>query len=214
MQGILCQDIMYLPGVGPNRKKMLNEELGIKTFGDLLGYFPYKYVDRSRLYSISELNSEMPYVQVRGRILSYETFENGPRRERVVAHFSDGFGVMDLTWFSGGKGIKQRYQAGKDYVVFGKPTVFNGRYNIIHPDIDPASELQLDDMGMQPYYNTTEKMKKMGLTSHAIEKLTRNLLEKLKEEIAETLFPRPGTTHHSLSPQPPGTGTGTCETEV
>ena len=187
MQGILCQDIMYLPGVGPNRKKMLNEELGIKTFGDLLGYFPYKYVDRSRLYSISELNSEMPYVQVRGRILSYETFENGPRRERVVAHFSDGFGVMDLTWFSGGKGIKQRYQAGKDYVVFGKPTVFNGRYNIIHPDIDPASELQLDDMGMQPYYNTTEKMKKMGLTSHAIEKLTRNLVEKLKEEIAETL---------------------------
>ena len=187
MQGILCQDIMYLPGVGPNRKKMLNEELGIKTFGDLLGYFPYKYVDRSRLYSISELNSEMPYVQVRGRILSYETFENGPRRERVVAHFSDGFGVMDLTWFSGGKGIKQRYQAGKDYVVFGKPTVFNGRYNIIHPDIDPASELQLDDMRMQPYYNTTEKMKKMGLTSHAIEKLTRNLLEKLKEEIAETL---------------------------
>ena len=187
MQGILCQDIMYLPGVGPNRKKMLNEELGIKTFGDLLGYFPYKYVDRSRLYSISELNSEMPYVQVRGRILSYETFENGPRRERVVAHFSDGFGVMDLTWFSGGKSIKQRYQAGKDYVVFGKPTVFNGRYNIIHPDIDPASELQLDDMGMQPYYNTTEKMKKMGLTSHAIEKLTRNLLEKLKEEIAETL---------------------------
>ena len=187
MQGILCQDIMYLPGVGPNRKKMLNEELGIKTFGDLLGYFPYKYVDRSRLYSISELNSEMPYVQVRGRILSYETFENGPRRERVVAHFSAGFGVTDLTWFSGGKGIKQRYQAGKDYVVFGKPTVFNGRYNIIHPDIDPASELQLDDMGMQPYYNTTEKMKKMGLTSHAIEKLTRNLLEKLKEEIAETL---------------------------
>ena len=187
MQGILCQDIIYLPGVGPNRKKMLNEELGIKTFGDLLGYFPYKYVDRSRLYSISELNSEMPYVQVRGRILSYETFENGPRRERVVAHFSDGFGVMDLTWFNGGKGIKQRYQTGKDYVVFGKPTVFNGRYNIIHPDIDPASELQLDDMGMQPYYNTTEKMKKMGLTSHAIEKLTRNLLEKLKEEIAETL---------------------------
>ena len=187
MQGILCQDIMYLPGVGPNRKKMLNEELDIKTFGDLLDYFPYKYVDRSRLYSISELNSEMPYVQVRGRILSYETFENGPRRERVVAHFSDGFGVMDLTWFSGGKGIKQRYQTGKDYVVFGKPTVFNGRYNIIHPDIDPASELQLDDMGMQPYYNTTEKMKKMGLTSHAIEKLTRNLLEKLKEEIAETL---------------------------
>ena len=187
MQGILCQDIMYLPGVGPNRKKMLNEELGIKTFGDLLGYFPYKYVDRSRLYSISELNSEMPYVQVRGRILSYETFENGPRRERVVAHFSDGFGVMDLTWFSGGKGIKQRYQAGKDDGVFGKHTVSTGRYNIIHPDIDPATELQLDDMGMQPYYNTTEKMKKMGLTSHAIEKLTRNLLEKLKEEIAETL---------------------------
>ena len=94
MSGILSQDIMYLTGVGPNRKKILNEELGIFTFGDLLTYYPYKYVDRSRIYTIDELSSEMPYVQVCGRILSFETFENGYRRERVVAHFSDGFDMV------------------------------------------------------------------------------------------------------------------------
>lgn len=187
MSGILSQDIMYLTGVGPNRKKILNEELGIFTFGDLLTYYPYKYVDRSRIYTIDELSSEMPYVQVCGRILSFETFENGYRRERVVAHFSDGHGVMDLTWFNGGKHIRQTYKLGTEYVVFGKPTVFNGRYNIVHPDIDPVSELQLNDMGMQPYYNTTEKMKKRGMTSRSIEKLTKNLVEKLSEKIPETM---------------------------
>ena len=106
---ILEQDIMYLPGVGPNRKKMLSEQLGINSFGDLINYYPYKYVDRSRFYSIAELTGDMPYVQVCGQILSFETFDMGPRKERVVAHFSDGRGVMDLTWFNGGKYAKKNY---------------------------------------------------------------------------------------------------------
>ena len=106
MPDILTQDIQFLPGVGPSRKKILSQELGISTYGDLLQYYPYKYVDRSRLYAISELTGDMPYVQVRGQILSYETFEMGPRKERVVAHFSDGTSVMDLTWFNGGKYAK------------------------------------------------------------------------------------------------------------
>ena len=89
MQNILQQDIQYLPGVGPNRRKMLSEELGIQTFGDLLQYFPYKHVDRSRLYTIRELNGDMPFVQVKGCILSFETFKMSARKERVVAHFSD-----------------------------------------------------------------------------------------------------------------------------
>lgn len=187
MADILNQDIQYLPGVGPARKKTLSDELGINTYGDLLLYYPYKYVDRSRLYSIRELTGDMPFVQVRGRILSYETFDMGPRKERVVAHFTDGTDVMDLTWFNGGKHAKKTYRPGTVYIVFGKPTVFNGRINVIHPDIDPADSMELSDMGLQPYYSTTEKMKKAGLTSRALEKLTKNLVERLKTPLPETL---------------------------
>ena len=184
---LLSQDIQYLPGVGPSRKKILATELGINTFGDLLMYFPYKYVDRSRLYSIKELTGDMPFIQVKGRILSFETFEMGPRKERVVAHFSDGTAVMDLTWFNGGKFAKKNYKVHTDYIVFGKPTVFNGRINVVHPDIDPADGFEQDGLGLQPYYSTTEKSKKSSLTSRAIEKLTKSLVEKIGYQLPETL---------------------------
>ena len=176
---ILKQDIQYLSGVGPSRKKILGEELGIFTYGDLLNNFPYKYVDRSKVYTIHELTGDMPFVQIVGKILSFETFEMGPRKERVIAHFSDGTGIMDLVWFQGGKYAKQTYKIGVEYVVFGKPTVFNNRINVTHPDMDRADSLELSSMGMQPYYSTTEKMKKRGLTSRTLEKLIRSLLEKL-----------------------------------
>ena len=120
---ILQQDIQYLAGVGPQRKKMLREELGIETFGDLLECYPYKYVDRSKVYSIRELTGDMPFVQVVGRILSFEKFEMGPRKLRVVAHFTDGTGIMDLVWFNYGKTAMTKYKIGTEYVVFGKPTV-------------------------------------------------------------------------------------------
>ena len=184
---ILDQDIKYLPGVGPNRQKMLSNELNIKTFGDLLDYYPYKYVDRSKVYTIHELTGEMPFVQVVGRILSFETFEMGPRKERVVAHFTDGTAIADLTWFNGGKYAKQNYKIGTEYLVFGKPTVFNNRINFTHPDLDDASKVDLSAMGMQPYYNTTEKMKKSGLNSRAVERLTKTLLSVLKDPLPETI---------------------------
>lgn len=188
MTDVLAQDIQYLPGVGPSRKKILKGELNIESFGDLLYYFPYKYVDRSRLYRIRELTADMPFVQVRGFILSYETFEMGPGKERVIAHFTDGTGhVMDLTWFNGGKYAKQNYKVGTEYIVFGKPTIFNGRINVVHPDIDPADSMELSGMGLQPYYTTTEKMKKMGLTSRNVEKLTKSLVYKLQQSLPETL---------------------------
>ena len=188
MTDILQQDIQYMPGVGPNRKKMLSQELGIETFGDLLQYYPYKHVDRSRLYDIGELNGDMPFVQVKGHILSFETFKMSARKERVVAHFTDGTGkVMDLTWFNGGKYAKQSYKIGTEYVIFGRPNVFNGRINVTHPDIDAADKLELSTMGMQPYYNTTEKMKKSGLNSRAIERLTKSLIDIIKDPIAETI---------------------------
>ena len=190
MNGILQQDIQYLPGVGPSRKKMLSEELGIVTYGDLLQYYPYKHVDRSRLYSIRELTGDMPFIQVKGRILSFETFKMGARKKRVVAHFTDGSGkVMDLTWFNYADSAIKKYKIGTEYVVFGRPQVFNGRIQVVHPDMDEADKLELSAMGMQPYYNTTEKMKKAGLNSRSIERLTKTLLDALKTPITETLPP-------------------------
>ena len=119
-------------------------------------YFPYKYIDRSRLYSICELTGDMPYIQIRGEILSFETIGEG-RLKRLVAHVSDGTGVLDLVWFQGLKYVTTRYKLNISYIIFGKPTVYGGRVNVAHPDIDPADSLSLSSMGMQPYYNTSEK---------------------------------------------------------
>ena len=167
---------------------MLSQELGIETLGDLLQYYPYKHVDRSRIYTVRELTGDMPFVQVKGHILSFETFKMSARKERVVAHFTDDSGkVMDLTWFNGGKYAKQTYKIGTEYIVFGRPNVYNGRINVTHPDMDPADKLELSAMGMQPYYNTTEKMKKAGMNSRCIERFVKTLLDVLKEPLPETL---------------------------
>lgn len=189
MFDLSTRDVKYLPGVGPQRAAILNKELNIYSLRDLLYYFPYKYVDRSRLYYIHEIDGNMPYIQLRGRILSFEMFGEG-RQRRLVGHFSDGTGVVDLVWFQGLKYITGKHKANEEYIVFGKPTVFNGRINVAHPDIDPAQELTLSTMGLQPYYNTTEKMKRTSLNSHALEKLMKNLFQALqKESFEETLSP-------------------------
>lgn len=144
---LLEQDIMYLPGVGPRRKDLLNNELGVATYGDLLEYFPYKYVDRTKIYRISELTGDMPFVQIKGHILSFESHELSPRKKRLVAHFTDGTTICDLVWFNGVSYAAKTYLIGKEYVVFGKPGVYNGRIQFTHPDLDDASQLQLNDMG-------------------------------------------------------------------
>lgn len=197
---ILSQDIMYLAGVGPKRKDILNQQLNVKTWGDMLEYYPYKYVDRSKIYRINELTGDMPYVQIRGKILSFEEFSMGARKKRIVAHFSDGFGVADLVWFNGTKYIYQDYKTGEEYIVFGKPTLFKDRYQIAHPDIEKAANVQLSEMGMQPYYITTEKMKNRGITSRAMEKLTKTLVSKIPERaIPETLLPTQLSRLHLIS---------------
>ena len=198
MFDLTSRDIMYLPGVGPQRAAVLNKELSLHSLHDLLYYFPYKYVDRSRLYYIHEIDGSMPYIQLKGEILSFETFGEG-RQRRLVAHCSDGTGVVDLVWFQGIKYLLGRYKVHTEYIVFGKPTVFNGRINVAHPDIDPAEGLVLSNMGMQPYYNTTERMKRGGLNSHALEKLTTNLFALLKEPLPETLPAWMVEKHHLMS---------------
>ena len=187
---ILNQDITFLSGVGPRRTEILNRELDIFTWRDLLEYYPYKYVDRSRIYAIRELDGTMPFVQIRGKILSFEEFPMGAHRKRVVAHFGDGSGVVDLVWWQGAQYIYKTYKVGVDYVVFGKPGIYGGRYQFVHPDIDKAENMELSSMGMQPYYVTTERMKKSGLQSRQIEKLTQTLVEKItRTGLPETLPP-------------------------
>ena len=198
MSTLAHTDIQYLSGVGPQRAEMLRKELGIATLNDLLYYFPYKHIDRSRLYYIHEIDGNMPYIQLRGKILSYEIVGTG-RKERTIAHFSDGTGIIDLVWFQYGKYIQKRYIIGKEFIVFGKPTVFNGRINIAHPDIDPAEGLDISGMGLRPYYNTTERMKRMNLSSGGMEKLMRTLFSVLKEPVPETL-PDYFVQEHHLMP--------------
>ena len=164
----------------------------------MLYHFPYKYVDRSRIYKVSEIDGNMPYIQLKGRILSFETFGEG-RQRRLVAHFTDGTGVADLVWFQGIKFVEGKYKCHEEYVVFGRPTVFGGRVNIAHPDIDSADGMMLSSMGLRPYYNTTEKMKRMNMTSSAMEKLVTNLFNAIKEDtIDETLSPSLIQAHHLM----------------
>lgn len=180
------RNIKYLPGVGEQRATLLGRELNIHSLYDLLYYFPYKYIDRSKVFKVAELGGEMQHVQLLGEIRSFEEMGEGASR-RLVAHFTDGTAFVDLVWFKGLKYVKNRLHLNKQYVVFGKPSMFNGRVNIAHPDVDDASSLKLDSMGLQPYYNTTEKMKRSGLNSNAVAKLVSNLFQLLLQEIPETL---------------------------
>jgi ATP-dependent DNA helicase RecG len=198
MYDLTTRDIKYLAGVGPQRASLMNKELNIFSLQDLLYYFPYKYVDRSKVYQIREIDGNMPYIQLKGRILSFETIGEG-RQRRLIAHFSDGTGVGELVWFQGIKFIVGKYKVQQEYIVFGKPTVFNGRTNLAHPDVDPVSELVIFSMGMQPYYNTTEKMKRGFLNSRAIEKMMATVMQQLQEPLVETLSPGIVSAYHLMS---------------
>ena len=229
----LDQDIKYLQGVGPQRAELLGKELAIKTVGDLLTYYPYKHIDRSRFYRIAEINGSMPYVQLVGEILSFEDFGEG-RKKRLVAHFSDGSGVIDLVWFQGIKYIAKQYDLHRPYIVFGKPQLFKGRLNIAHPEVEEAKapsnspewgrthategvqQALFDESAafnpppfggdgggfratLRPHYHTTEKMKKRGMGSAQVAKLTSKLLEMLDEPLPETLPQYLRDKHHFIS---------------
>ncbi|MBO4550954.1 MAG: DEAD/DEAH box helicase, partial [Bacteroidaceae bacterium] len=182
----LDSDITYLPGIGPSRAKLLEAELGIKTWRDLLYTFPYKHIDRSRLYKIRELTTEMPFVQVMGQFLSFEEAGEG-RKHRLTGHFWDGEMFLDVTWFQGIRYIKQSVKLRKDYILFGRPSVYGGRLCVNHPDLDNPESTVLSKMSMQPYYMTTERMKKAGMTSRTMERFTSSLFSKLLSPLPETL---------------------------
>ena len=180
-------EIKYLQGVGPQRATLLEKDLQVRTVHDFLYYFPYKYIDRSRIYYISEIDGAMPYIQLRGEILSFESIGEG-RSRRLIGHFADETGVIDLVWFQGIKFVEGKLKVRKKYVVFGKPSPYGGRFNIAHPEVDDADQLTLSKMGLMPYYNTSDRMKRQGLNSATIQRLQTNLQTQfLKQPLPETL---------------------------
>ncbi len=189
MQGIdLSAGITFLQGVGLQRACLLKEQMQISTLGDLLTYFPSKHIDRSRLYRSDELTADMPFVQLRGQILSFEE-EGVGRKRRLIAHFYDGGTVVDLVWFNSINYAQKQYKTNTTYIVFGRPTMYAHRFNIVHPDIEPVDGLSLNTMGMRPYYSVPEKAKKRGISSRTIEHLVSSLLHILNYTLQETLPP-------------------------
>lgn len=180
------RSIMYLPGVGPKRAEILKKEVDISSYEDMLAYYPYKYIDRSRFYKVSEVTAQLPYIQLKGRILYFDTLGEG-HTKRLVGKFTDGTGTMDLVWFKGLNYVKEKVKVGVDYIVFGKPTEFAHIYTITHPDIDTLDQADQVANGLTPYYNTTERMKRSFLNSRSIQDLQFTLLSQLNWQIPETL---------------------------
>jgi ATP-dependent DNA helicase RecG len=179
--------IEYLKGVGPQRAEMLKKELDVFTFGDLVTYYPFRYIDRSKLYRVKEINSDLAYVQLKGYIDTIELI-GGKRIIRMTARFRDETGSIELVWFNGFKWLKDKFKPGQQYVIFGKPTYFNGKYNITHPEVElPAGENAPIVSPLQAFYNSSEKLKSRGLDSKGINKLLRALLLSLQGKIRETL---------------------------
>lgn len=187
MPDFLDQEIKFLPGVGPKRAETLKKELKLLTFRDLIYYYPYKYIDRTKFYKISEIHAGMPYIQVKGVIRAIETIGSKPK-ERLTARFYDNTGSIELVWFRAIKWQRENLRINKEYIVFGKPSEFGGKISVVHPDLETEEEKQLQPSGLfQGYYNTTENMKKKFLNSKAINKLQLTLINLAKGKIKETL---------------------------
>lgn len=174
---LLDTPIEFLKGVGPKRAEVLQKELGIFKFVDLLFYFPFRYVDRTKFYRINEINPDMQYVQLKGKIVTIETIQGKGRNQRLSATFSDGQGVMELIWFTGIRWIKSSLKVGAEYVIFGRPSSFNGKLNMAHPELELLIDHLASPQGkLQAVYSTTEKAKNLGLDSKGISKLAITLL--------------------------------------
>ena len=188
MSELLDSDIKFLPGVGPKRAELLGKELDIHTFRDLLYHFPFKYTDRTKFYSVKDINTEEVYIQLKGRLTDLELV--GIRqRQRLVAHFSDESGSIELVWFKGIKWLRQSLKIGPEYILYGKPAVYGGKYNIPHPELEEADKADniKYPFAYQASYPTTEKLKNGFVTSRTIHKLQYSLLQKVHSQIRETL---------------------------
>ena len=183
---ILQTHIQFIPGVGPKKAEILQKEIDVFTLGDLLRWYPYRYVDRTRMYYVHEIDNSILYIQLKGKITAFETFGEG-RKRRLVAHFTDGTGFVDLVWFQGTKFIESKYKINQEYIVFGKPSLFGNKWNIPHPDIDVYMCEADRPEGFMAMYNTTEKMKNHYLNSKAMQNIIQNAFGMIKERLPESL---------------------------
>lgn len=186
MSGFFDTAIEFLKGVGPQRAALLNKELNIHTYGDLIQHYPFRYEDRTRFYSIDEITSEMPYVQLKGKITRKEIVGGG-HKKRMVCYFEDGTGKIELVWFQGINWVAEKIRTGVEYVVFGKPNKFGNHFSIAHPELDLVSAAAEKAGMLQPVYSVTEKLRLKRIDSKILAKLIYELLGISKEKIRETL---------------------------
>jgi len=187
VSNILDTAIEYLKGVGPQRAEILKKELGVFTFGDLIYVYPFRYMDKSKFYKVNEINSDLAYVQLKGYIDNIEMI--GTKRIiRMTARFRDETGSLELVWFNGFKWLKNKFNSNQQYVIFGKPTFFNKKYNISHPEVElPSDENASIVFNLQAFYNSSEKLKSKGFDSKGISKIQKTLLTILQGKIPESL---------------------------
>jgi ATP-dependent DNA helicase RecG len=186
MAGFFDTPIEYLKGVGPQRAALLNKELNIFSFGDLIQHYPFRHEDRSRFYRIAELSDELPYVQVRGKVVAKELIGTGFKK-RLVVVFSDGEATMELVWFKGINWIAEKVKPGSELIVFGKPNRFGSKFSIAHPELDPVTVANERGGQLVPVYPLTEKLRARHIESKTLGKLIQDLLLQSKEKISETL---------------------------
>ncbi len=193
-------DIQYLHGVGPKRAELLRKELGISTYYDLLYYFPFRYIDRSVINHVNELNGDEAAIQLKGRFITFNTIGEG-RKRRLQALFTDGTGTIEVVWFNRVASIQKTYNTNTQYLLFGKPSLFNNHLNIVHPEVDVVTTENVAQ-GLTGVYNLTEVLRNRSFTSRAIHKLILNLLETpAVQYISETLPPELLQRYH-LMPLP------------
>lgn len=197
---ILEQDIQYLKGVGPVRAKLLQKELEVSTLEDLLYTFPHRYLDRSTVHRIADLEDDMPMVQIKGQILSFEKVTTGPHK-RIAALFSDGTGVVEIVWFRSLKFVENTYKVHVPYLLFGKPTRFGNHLSFAHPEIEPLEKANVQQSPLQAIYHTTDAMKRAGITSKTIASLIENIFAALRHDVPETLTPALINAHHLMNLQ-------------
>ena len=198
MSDLTSVDIQYLHGVGPKRAALLGSELGVRSYYDLLYYFPFRYIDRSTIHHISDIKGDMPYIQLKGRFINFTTQGEGARR-RLQALFTDGTGTIEVVWFNRVKSIENTYRQGVEYVLFGKPAQYKMHYSIVHPEIDESASVK-DAGGLQGVYNLTEKLRNRSMSSRTIQKLVANLLASVAVENIEDTLPADVRQKRALMP--------------
>ena len=198
MNQLMRKDVKYLHGVGPKRADLLAKELDIHSFYDLLMYFPFRYVDRSSIYHIADLQGDMPAIQLKGRFVTFNVQGEGAKR-RLVALFTDGTGTIEVVWFNRVKTIAETYHTGTEYILFGKPTLFKNSYSIIHPEVD-VYKPDAPPTGLLGIYNLTEKLRNRNFTSRTMQKLVTTLLESIAVRRLPETLPQSIVQRHKLMP--------------